>query len=65
MNSKKMGRPVTGRVPNFSIRIRPEALQKARDAAFSQQKTLGGWLEDAISEKIQREANPSGGAEKL
>ena len=62
MNSKKMGRPVTGRVPNFSIRIRPEALQKAREAAFGQQKTLGGWLEEAIIGKIERDTNPPGKA---
>ncbi len=57
MNAKTMGRPVTGRIPNFSIRIKPYALQKAREAAFSHKKTLGGWLEEAINEKVERETN--------
>ena len=50
-----MGRPKTGRTPNFSIRIKPDALQQARDAAVASKKTLGQWLEEAITEKIQRE----------
>jgi predicted HicB family RNase H-like nuclease len=49
----KIGRPRTGRKPNFSIRIDPKALQQARDAALIQKKTLGQWLEEAISEKIK------------
>ena len=55
--SAKIGRPRTGRKPNFSIRIDPDALRHARDAAFSQKKTLGCWLEEAIVAKIQREQN--------
>jgi len=51
----KIGRPRTGRTPNFSIRINPDALQLARHAAVNQEKTLGQWLEEAITEKIQRE----------
>ncbi len=51
----KIGRPRTGRTPNFSIRINPSALQQAREAAVTKKKTLGLWLEEAISEKIQRE----------
>jgi len=58
MTAKKMGRPITGRVPNFSIRIKPDALQKARDAAFGHNKTLGIWLEEAINEKMEREMKP-------
>ena len=53
--SGKIGRPRTGRKPNFSIRINTDALQQARYAAVSQEKTLGEWLEEAIMEKIQRE----------
>ena len=53
--SGKIGRPRTGRKPNFSIRINPEALRQARHAAVNQEKTLGQWLEEAITEKIQRE----------
>jgi len=53
--SARTGRPRTGRKPNFSIRITPDALNQARDAAVTQKKTLGQWLEEAIAEKIQRE----------
>jgi predicted HicB family RNase H-like nuclease len=53
--SAKIGRPKTGRKPNFSIRIDPNALQQAREGAVFQKKTLGQWLEEAIAEKIQRE----------
>jgi len=53
--SGKIGRPRTGRKPNFSIRINPEALRQARYTAMNQEKTLGQWLEEAITEKIQRE----------
>jgi len=53
--SGKIGRPRTGRTPNFSIRIKPDALRQARHAAVNQEKTLGQWLEEAITEKIQRE----------
>ena len=52
--SAKIGRPKTGRTPNFSIRINPGALQQARDAAVMSKKTLGQWLEQAILEKTQR-----------
>ena len=51
----KIGRPKTGRKPNFSIRINASALQQARDAAVISKKTLGQWLEEAILEKTQRE----------
>ncbi len=57
--SGKIGRPRTGRTPNFSIRINPDALQQARHAAVNQEKTLGQWLEEAIKEKIQREQKRS------
>ena len=55
----KIGRPATGRFPNFSIRINPVALQRARDAAKNRKKTLGRWLEEAILEKIHRETDLS------
>jgi len=42
--------------PNLSIRMNPEVLHQARVAAVSQKKTLGQWLEEAIVEKIEREA---------
>lgn len=51
----RIGRPRTGRTPNFSIRIDPDALQQARNAALMQKKTLGRWLGEAISQKIENE----------
>jgi len=51
----KIGRPRTGRKPNFSIRIDPVALEQARAGAITQKKTLGRWLEEEIMEKIKRE----------
>jgi hypothetical protein len=53
--SMRTGRPRTGRKPNSSIRVDPEALHQARVAAVISKKTLGVWLEEAIQEKIQRE----------
>jgi predicted HicB family RNase H-like nuclease len=43
------------RWPTTSIRANPEVLHQARLASVSQKKTLGQWLEEAISEKIERE----------
>ena len=57
--SGKIGRPRTGRKPNFSIRINPDALRKARYAAINKEKTSGQWLEESITEKIQREHKKS------
>ncbi len=57
--SGRIGRPRTGRKPNFSIRINPDALRQARHAAINQDKTLGQWLEEAITEKIQSEQKRS------
>jgi len=45
---------VSRRKPNTSIRINPEAIHQARIAAVSQRKTLGQWLEEAITEKIEK-----------
>jgi predicted HicB family RNase H-like nuclease len=59
--SARTGRPSTGRKPNFSIRIDPDALNQARSAAVTQKKTLGQWLEEAIVEKIEREHKRKGG----
>ena len=63
MNAK-IGRPKTGRKPNFSIRIDPSALQLARDAAITSKKTLGQWLKEAIVEKFEREKKPDKEVEK-
>lgn len=41
--------------PTTGIRIKPEILHQARVAAVTQRKTLGQWLEKAISEKLERE----------
>jgi predicted HicB family RNase H-like nuclease len=51
----RTGRPKTGRQPNISIRINPEIYHKARVAAVTRKLTIGGWLEEAINEKIDRE----------
>ena len=54
---RPVGRPPTGRLPNLSIRMAPEARRLASDAAKVQGMTLGQWLEEAIREKIEREGN--------
>ena len=38
-----------------SIRMNPEALHKARIAAVTEKTTLADWLEQAITEKIERD----------
>ena len=40
------------------IRIERDLLHQARVAAVTQKKTLGQWLEEAITEKIEREQGP-------
>ena len=45
----------SGIKPNTSIRIDPEAMHAARVAAVTARKKLGEWLEEAISEKVERE----------
>jgi predicted HicB family RNase H-like nuclease len=50
--------------PNLSVRMKPEALYRARVAAVIQKKTLGQWLEEAISEKIEREQRSGKGRGK-
>ena len=49
------GRPQTGRTPNISLRMNPDAYQAARIEAVTARKTVGQWLEEAIREKIERE----------
>ena len=46
---------MTRQWPNISIRMNPDALHKARIAAVTARKTLGKWLAEATSEKLQRE----------
>ena len=41
--------------PNVSIRIDPEVLHTAKVVAVFNKKTLGEWLEEAITEKIKRD----------
>ena len=53
--SPRTGRPRTGRTPNISLRINPDAYQTARVEAVKARKTVGQWLEEAIREKIERE----------
>ena len=51
----RTGRPRTGRAPNISLRINPDADYVARIEAVTARKTLGQWIEEAILEKIERE----------
>ena len=53
--SPRTGRPRTGRTPNISLRINPDAYQVARVAAVKVKMTVGQWLEEAITEKRERE----------
>ncbi len=41
--------------PTTSVRVDPEVLHQARVASVTSKKTLGKWLEEAITEKIERE----------
>ena len=52
----RTGRPRTGRTPNISIRLSGDAYHQARVAAVTDRKTVGQWLEEAIREKLEREA---------
>ena len=53
----RTGRPRTGRTPNISLRIIPDAYLSARVEAVKARKTEGQWLEEAIREKIEREGS--------
>ena len=53
--SPRTGRPRTGRTPNISLRINPDAYQVARVEAVKAKMTVGQWLEEAITEKQERE----------
>ncbi len=52
-----MGRPATGHKPTLSVRMEPEALRLANKRAKAEGKTVGRWLEEAIRDKVDREAN--------
>ena len=52
---RPVGRPPTGNVPQLSIRMDREALDKAKKRAKSEGTTVGRWLEEAIYEKLERE----------
>ena len=51
----RTGRPRTGRKPNFIVRMNPDAADTARQAAGDAGKQVGQWLEEAITEKRERE----------
>ena len=57
---KRMGRPATGHKPTLSVRMEPEALRLANKRAKAEGKTVGRWLEEAIRDKVDREANNAG-----
>ena len=42
--------------PRLSVRMEAEALRLAGERAKAQGKTVGSWLEEAIREKLEREA---------
>ena len=48
MNEKPVRKP-------RNVKIDPEALHRARVEALRSKKTVGGWLEEAIEEKVARE----------
>ena len=52
----RTGRPRTGQKPNFIVRMNPAEATAARQAARDAGKQVGQWLEEAIREKIEREA---------
>ena len=39
-----------------SIKMKPSIVRKAHHAALEEGKSLGRWVEEAIDEKIEREA---------
>jgi len=43
------------RPPNFIVRMNPEHSAAARQAARDAGKQVGQWLEEAITEKLERE----------
>ena len=51
----RTGRPRTDRKPNFIVRMNPEHAAVARQAAREAGKQVGQWLEEAITEKQERE----------
>ena len=51
----RTGRPRTGITPNFVVRVDPAMADAARMAARASGKRVGGWLAEAIREKIERE----------
>ncbi len=53
---RRVGRPATGNKPRLSIRMEPEALRLAGERAKLEGRTVGRWLEEAIREKLEREA---------
>ena len=55
----RTGIPRTGIKPLFPVRVDPEAAAKARAAAKASGKRVGVWLEEAISEKAERDS-PAG-----
>ncbi len=52
---KRVGRPAAGHQPRLSVRMHPLMLELAAEHAKEKGHTVGKWLEEAISEKIERE----------
>ena len=52
---KRVGRPATGHQPRLSVRMDPSMLKLASEHAKGKGHTVGKWLEEAITEKQERE----------
>jgi predicted HicB family RNase H-like nuclease len=52
---KRVGRPATGHQPRLSVRMDPSMLKLAAQCAKAKGHTIGKWLEEAITEKRERE----------
>ena len=51
----RVGRPPTGHQPRLSVRMDPTMLKLAAQCAKAKGHTIGKWLEEAITEKRERE----------
>ena len=53
--ASRTGRLLTGKKPNFIVRMNPEHATAARQSARDAGKQVGQWLEEVITEKRERE----------
>ena len=62
---KRRGRPTTGHQPRLSVRMDRAALDAANEQARTEGKTVGQWLEEAIREKLAREASETAASQAI